>query len=250
VRATVPAWPARPGNHPPPNLTGMTDWVPIVIAAIGSGALGSVITAYGTQTRERRQARTQAREAIRQVQNLTHPLRTQEQVDAALASLETSAMLAGLPKKLTALNRQALWIHWQITGSYASPNPPGDAEAAGEVSDLAFAAGHIASDTTQLRIDATSAHRAAGGAPTGSPPSWTYGPGPAPGRGTSASGNARPSGDGIKRRRSRDGLRGYGETRQPTNDGGPAASRVVSRSRLASGSRTARHSEVPVTIKP
>jgi hypothetical protein len=72
----------------------MTDWVPIVIAAIGSGAVGSVITAYGTQTRERRQARAQAREAIRQVQNLTYPLRTQEQVDAALDNLETSAMLA------------------------------------------------------------------------------------------------------------------------------------------------------------
>jgi hypothetical protein len=133
----------------------MTDWVPIVIAAIGSGALSSVITAYGTQTRERRQARAQAREAIRQVQNLTYPLPTQEQVGRALDNLETSAMLAGLPKKLTALNRQALWIHWQITGSYANPNPPDDAEAAGQVSDLAFAADHITSDTTQLLIDAT-----------------------------------------------------------------------------------------------
>jgi hypothetical protein len=133
----------------------MTDWVPIVSAAIGSGALGSVITAYGTQTRERRQASAQAREAIRQVQHLTYRLRTQEQVDAALDSLETSAMLAGLPKKLTALNRQALWIHWQVTSSYANPNPPDDAEAAGEVSDLAFATDHIADDTTQLLIDAT-----------------------------------------------------------------------------------------------
>jgi hypothetical protein len=133
----------------------MTDWVPIVIAAIGSGALGSVITAYGTQTRERRQVRAQAREAIRQVQNITFPMRTQDQVDTALGNLETSAMLAGLPKKLTALNRQALWIHWQITNSHASSTPQDDAETARETSDLGFAADHVAGDTIQLLIDAT-----------------------------------------------------------------------------------------------
>ena len=84
-------------------LHPMTDWAPIIFAALGSGALGSIITIYGTQTRERVQARAQAREAIRQVQNFTFPLPTHEQLTAALDQLETSAMLARLPKQLTGL---------------------------------------------------------------------------------------------------------------------------------------------------
>jgi len=84
----------------------MTAWVPIVLTAIGSGALGSVITAYGTQTRERRQARAQAREASARCR--TSPSRGAPGAGRRHAwQLETSAMLAGLPKKLTALNRQA-----------------------------------------------------------------------------------------------------------------------------------------------
>jgi hypothetical protein len=58
------------------NFTLMTDWAPIILTALGSGALGSIITTYGTQTRERRQARTQARDAIRRVENLTLPVPT------------------------------------------------------------------------------------------------------------------------------------------------------------------------------
>jgi uncharacterized membrane protein len=45
------------------------DWL-LIVTGLGAGVVGSVITTYGTQTRERRQARAQSREAIRQVQNL------------------------------------------------------------------------------------------------------------------------------------------------------------------------------------
>lgn len=104
----------------------MTDWMPIVIAAIGSGALGSVITAYGTQTRERRQARAAAREALRNVEKLTPSSTTREQITAALDAFDTSAMRARLPRKLTALHHEArLRTTW-----YPDVPDPGDSPQA------------------------------------------------------------------------------------------------------------------------
>jgi hypothetical protein len=76
----------------------MTDWAVVILAALGSGVLSSIITTYGTQTRERRQARAQAREAIRHVQSLMRHVPTHERLTGALDNLETSAMLAPLPK--------------------------------------------------------------------------------------------------------------------------------------------------------
>lgn len=132
----------------------MTDWAPIIFAALGSGAFGSIITTYGTQTRERGQARTQVREAIRQVQNLTFPLPTLEQLTAALDQLETSAMLARLSKKLTGLNREAAFIRREVMASVAEASSP-DPEFANSGSYRAFAFEHIAAETLQLLIGAT-----------------------------------------------------------------------------------------------
>ncbi len=133
----------------------MTDWAPIILTALGSGALGSIITTYGTQTRERRQARAPAREAIRQVQNLTFPVPTHEQLTAALDNLETSVMLARLPKRLTGLNREALYIRRDVMASVAEADSPDNPESANSRSDMAFASDHIAGETLQLLIDAT-----------------------------------------------------------------------------------------------
>jgi hypothetical protein len=105
-------------------LHPMTGWAPIILTALGSGALGSIITTYGTQTRERRQARAQAREAIRQVQNLTVPVPTHEQLTTALDNLETSAMLARLPRRLTGLNREALYIRRDVMASVSEADHP------------------------------------------------------------------------------------------------------------------------------
>jgi hypothetical protein len=129
------------------------DWL-LIVTGLGAGVVGSVITTYGTQTRERRQARAQSREAIRQVQNLIVSPPTYEQLTAALDNLETSAMLAGLPKNLTGLNREALYILRELTAPDAQP-PPDDVETANVISDAAFAADHIAAETVQLLTDAT-----------------------------------------------------------------------------------------------
>ena len=133
----------------------MTDWAPIILTALGSGALGSIIATYGAQTRERRQARAQAREAMRQVQNLTLLVPTHEQLTAAPDNLETSAMLARLPRRLTGLNREALYIRRNVMASVAEADPPDDPESANSYNDIAFASEHIAGETLQLLIDAT-----------------------------------------------------------------------------------------------
>lgn len=133
----------------------MTDWAPIIFTALASGTFGSVITTYGTQTRERRQARAQARDAIRQVQNFTLPVPTEEQLNAALDSFETSAMLARLPKKLTSLNREALYMRRNSMASVAEPGLPDTPESVIYDSDIAFASQHIATETIQLLVDAT-----------------------------------------------------------------------------------------------
>jgi len=82
-------------------------WLPLVLTTLGAGAIGAVISTYGTQTRERRHARAAAREALRDVENLTPSPDTRERVAAALDAFDTSAMLAGLPRQVTALHREA-----------------------------------------------------------------------------------------------------------------------------------------------
>jgi hypothetical protein len=133
----------------------MTDWALVILTALGSGALGAIVTTYGTQTRERRQARTQVREALRQVQNLMRHVPTYEQLTAALDNLETSAMLARLPQELTGLNRDALHTLREHLASVAEPHPSDGPELADARSDTAFLSDHIAGETIQLFIDAT-----------------------------------------------------------------------------------------------
>lgn len=139
----------------------MTDWAPILVTAVGTGVVSSLIATYGTQTRERRQARAQAREAIRDVQNLLFEVPTYHQLDAALAKLETSAMLAGLPQRLTALNRDALFTVRDGLESVSRTPPDDQDEEPANLPDVAgagdimFAADHISGVTTKLLIDAT-----------------------------------------------------------------------------------------------
>jgi hypothetical protein len=63
-------------------------------------------------------------------------------------------MLAALPKNLTGLNREALYILSELTDADLQP-PPDDVETANAISDAAFAADHIAAETVQLLADAT-----------------------------------------------------------------------------------------------
>lgn len=111
----------------------MTDWVTLAFTTLGAGAVGSIITAYAPQVRERRRARAHAREAIRKADYLAaNPPRTpQNEFIAALDNLETAAMLAGLSRTLVELHRDAserYWAasikHWRLTNPPLSPGVP------------------------------------------------------------------------------------------------------------------------------
>jgi hypothetical protein len=81
-------------------------WAPLLLTTLGGGVLGSVVATYGAQARDRRQARAQAREAMRRAEKVAMT-GTGEELDAALEDLETSAMLARLPKNLIDLYSEA-----------------------------------------------------------------------------------------------------------------------------------------------
>lgn len=66
------------------------------------GLVGSVVTTYGTQTRERCQARTEVRGALNRADNAVS-VEDDEELDAALEDLATKAMLAALPRFLVDL---------------------------------------------------------------------------------------------------------------------------------------------------
>jgi hypothetical protein len=94
----------------------MTTWATLAFTTPGGGAVGSVITAYSSQSRQRRQARSDARQAIRKADRLAaDPPRTpRPDFTTGLDDLDTAAGLAGLPRALTELHREACERHWVL----------------------------------------------------------------------------------------------------------------------------------------
>jgi type II secretory pathway pseudopilin PulG len=92
--------------------------VTTAVAGVFGGMGGAVIIASSAQARERRDARAQAREALRRAENLSLSLRPGHQViKAAHADLETRALLARLPRALVELYCEAMrqWAKWATT---------------------------------------------------------------------------------------------------------------------------------------
>lgn len=48
--------------------SGPSGWLPLVFTTLGAGVAGSIITAYGTQARARRKARSRAMTALEQIE--------------------------------------------------------------------------------------------------------------------------------------------------------------------------------------
>jgi hypothetical protein len=91
----------------------MTNWAVLALTTVGAGAAGSIVTTYGTQSRERRVARAQARECLRQAENIAQAASTShEQITKAMDDLESAAMIAGLPRALVDLHRIARVRSW------------------------------------------------------------------------------------------------------------------------------------------
>jgi hypothetical protein len=95
-------------------MSNVPAWL-LVVTGLGGGAVGTIITTYGTQTYQRREARAAGRETLRYAEDLAYVQSEHKDIKATLARLETSAMLAGLPRKLTELHREGRMRHWVLT---------------------------------------------------------------------------------------------------------------------------------------
>jgi hypothetical protein len=111
----------------------MPNWLIVIITSLLSGLAGSIITTYGQGARERRKARADTREAIRNADRLAAdppnvPFQT---FTAALDSLETAAVIARLPRALIRVHRDACeryWVlaqeQWHVAVGQLSPGSP------------------------------------------------------------------------------------------------------------------------------
>ena len=101
-------------------------WVLVMAASLASGTVGALVTAYGTQTKERRGARAKVHACFQRVEQMSrHPDPSQEyyrQLLSALEDLEAASLLAAVPFRLVEFYRrvrlQAYATHFTI--------PPGE----------------------------------------------------------------------------------------------------------------------------
>jgi hypothetical protein len=109
----------------------MPNWLVLVLTSLASGLVGSIITTYGPGARERRRARADAREAIREADRLAAdpPNVSSPSFTAALDDLETAAMIARLSRALTEFHREACELYWTLAIEKwrlaAEQRPPG-----------------------------------------------------------------------------------------------------------------------------
>lgn len=131
-------------------MTSIPDWL-LILTGLGGGVVGSVITTYGTQTRQRREARSAAREAIRYAEDLFLHQPEHRDITAALARLENSAMLVGLPRRLTELHREARMRFWVIRTVPVT----GDPEAISQHQSEGLVSGRVSAQAAKLLVGAT-----------------------------------------------------------------------------------------------
>lgn len=85
------------------------EWV-VVTAAVASGILGSIVTVYGTQAKERRAARTEVRRYFQRVEQLARHREPSQQyyaiLVASLDDLEGAMLAAGMPRHLAEFYRR------------------------------------------------------------------------------------------------------------------------------------------------
>jgi hypothetical protein len=145
----------------------VSTWLTLIVG-LGAGAAGAIITTWGGQTRERRQARTDVRDALRQAtqaiqatetaieagQYAGHgPLPGIHEVRQALDNLETRAMLAGLPRSLVRLHHDATLTHLSSSADWEREPPGSSKRELAETTSLA--AWHAATAAAELLTAAT-----------------------------------------------------------------------------------------------
>lgn len=79
-------------------MSTVTGWFPLVLTTFFGGAVGSLVTTYGSQTGERRKARSQVRTELHHTSSIGFHKQNKAQLVESLNNFEITAMLAGLPE--------------------------------------------------------------------------------------------------------------------------------------------------------
>jgi hypothetical protein len=112
------------------------NWLLVIVPALVSGVLGSIVTTYGTQARERRAARTEVRTKLQLAEQLARhadSAEDREQLVVALDHLEGAALTAALPHYLIRFYREMRLLVYE-TGGIAAPGGTYDPRSARVIS--------------------------------------------------------------------------------------------------------------------
>ena len=107
-------------------MSTVTGWIPLVLTTFFGGAVGSLVTTYGSQTGERRNARSRVRAEIHRTSSVVRK-QNEAQLSESLNDFEITAMLAGLPEGWVQLYISVLDSLWKILQleSAEGPQSPG-----------------------------------------------------------------------------------------------------------------------------
>src|SRR5262249_479056 len=83
-------------------------WLTLLITTLGAGAAGAIITTYGTQSRDRRNARAEVRARLNHVARLAVNRETpHDQLRSAFREVEDAAFIAAVPQLVVDVYRDA-----------------------------------------------------------------------------------------------------------------------------------------------
>jgi cytochrome bd-type quinol oxidase subunit 2 len=103
-------------------MSTVTGWFPLVLTTLFGGAVGSLVTTYGSQTGERRNARSRVRTELHRISSVSFRKQNEDQLTESLNDFEITAMLAGLPEgwvQLYTSTLGSLWLTLQAEGAEA-----------------------------------------------------------------------------------------------------------------------------------
>jgi hypothetical protein len=143
----------------------MSTWIALLLAGIGGGSTGAIITTWNATSRDRRQARANVRQALVQAEETATPAQNAhpdgDKLITALDHLGTSVMLACLPRLLADLYKDATITYWATTAPppprapWEPPIPESLEEAFRSCEATRTVALHVARITGQMLTDAT-----------------------------------------------------------------------------------------------
>src|SRR2546423_11175370 len=83
-------------------------WITLLLTVFGAGATGAVITTFGGQSRDRREARARVRTTLATAERLCQTLDTSpDAARQAIFDVENAAFMAAVPSRVIAIYRDA-----------------------------------------------------------------------------------------------------------------------------------------------